>query len=284
MEAKADSTDTLETQYVRNEMDISEDSMSISLKQTCQPFRETWSNKPSHSATEDVEKQKTRSRHNLISNISQRISSARSSSPRTDLFADPGSVQNDQSELEPVEEVDIAPTMTANKHQVIRTSGSERYPQKDINEASEVASETPVVVDGFKKSAIESPNHFPTSDPEGEEADNSKGKFVLRRDNRERMVQNFGEMYFGDAFNVMFGNEYPDAQHRPAKLQQNVGNIHVGTGANVTLGEVHHYHSPALFGVLQALRSDATDDTGMRYRQSRASQQVSMQHIHNPYA
>jgi len=92
---------------------------------------------------------------------------------------------------------------------------------------------------------------------------------------RNQMV-NFGDISINRAANVVFSNADDNARYKPSSTSQNFGNVKFAPGSSGIFGNVNnHYYSPALFGGLQALTSDAIDDAAINYRKSRASIQVS---------
>lgn len=115
-------------------------------------------------------------------------------------------------------------------------------------------------------------NYSSLSCPHHDIHDVSNEKFL---GTRNQMV-NFGDISINGAADVTFSNADDNARYKPSSTSQNFGNVKFAPGSSGIFGNVNnHYYSPALFGGLQALMSDAIDDAAINYRKSRASIQVS---------
>lgn len=105
--------------------------------------------------------------------------------------------------------------------------------------------------------------------------DDSKKNFVLSRQKQPQSMYNYGSTKVSGNASVTLGTIANDARYDPPNIQQNFGSVQIQKGATSVFGNVNYFHTPALFGGLQALTMDGTNKTAAEYRKSRASIQVS---------
>jgi hypothetical protein len=149
-----------------------------------------------------------------------------------------------------VEDIDIPPSSMARQHRAMPAPTPARL---SVDEVFEI-SESP-------------PDPIPTADQDHDSIPDPK-------DDNELALKNDIRTYTGGAATELSSSS--TANDTRISIQQAFGKVNIERDSTSYIGNVfNHYYSPALFGGLQALTSDVTDDAAIRYRQSRASNQVS---------
>lgn len=188
----------------------------------------------------------------------------RSSRPALDM----ADLQNNSTEEALVKEVDTPPSATARKDQAMPESMPARRSGDEVLEVLESPPDPIATTHEPESPPVNFQDHNSLPDLKDHIHDDQKEKFSLSSRNQRQDMYSYDTINIGGKADVLFGSAVNSARHEPPDTQQNFGNIQFKHGSHGIFGNVYNYHTPALFGELQALTSDATDDAAIEYRRS----------------
>lgn len=236
-----------------------------------------------HSGLDDAWDEKAKAQRKWAAKCDNQFAFAHNLSPTAGRSSRPAldmaDLRNNSTEEALVKEVDTPPSATAREDQAMLTSMPARRSADEVFEVPESPPDPIATTHEPQGPPVDSQDRDSLPDLKDHIHDDPKEKFSLSSRNQRRDMYNYDTINIGGKADALFGSAFNNARHEPPDTQQNFGNIQFTQSSQGVFGNVYNYHTPALFGGLQALTSDATDDAAIEYRRSRASVQVNEETI-----